>query len=211
MTRIKICGNTEPAGCQLAARLGVELLGFVFAPSPRQVSVAQARTLIDDLPATMEKVGVFVDEPADVINEAVEACGLTAVQLHARRTPEEVAQMHVPLIQVYHLRGRDDAERIAEPPGQRILLDSAVAERVGGTGRTFDWTWAEGPVRRFPTLVSGGLRPENVGAAIRSLHPYGVDVASGVEAAAGVKDLARLAWFVHVVRAADGESNALDA
>jgi phosphoribosylanthranilate isomerase len=207
LTRIKICGNTEPAGCQLAAQLGVELLGFVFAPSPRQVSARQARALIDDLPATIEKVGVFVDEPAAVINETVETCGLTSVQLHTRRTPQDVAQIHAPVIHVYHLQAAEDAERIAEPPGQRILVEPAVAGQVGGTGKTFDWTWAEALVRRLPTLVSGGLRPENVGAAVRLLHPYAVDVASGVEAAPGVKDLARLAWFVQVVRAAGGESS----
>ncbi len=211
MTRIKICGNTEPAGCELAMMLGVDLLGFIFAPSPRQVSTEQARALIQDLPRTVETVGVFVDEPADLINRIVVECGLTTVQLHARRSPEDVAAITAPVIQAYHLRSRADAEQIREPPARRILLDSAVAGRAGGTGQTFDWTWAEHAVRRHPTLVSGGLRPENVGAAVRMLHPYGVDVASGVEVAPGIKDLGKLAWFVQVVRTADEESRALGA
>jgi len=208
LTRIKICGNAEAAGCELAVRLGVDLLGFVFAPSPRQVTPEQARNLIAGLPETVEKVGVFVHEPVELINRLVDECGITTVQLHARRPAEEVVRIAAPVIPVYLLRTRADAAGIAEAPGQRLLLDAPGEGSVGGTGKTFDWTLAEEVVQRYPTLVSGGLRPENVGGAVRMLRPYGVDVASGVEAAPGIKDLARLQWFVQVVRAADEESDA---
>ncbi len=211
MTRIKICGNREAAACELAVLLGVELLGFIFAPSPRQVTPAQARSLIEGLPESVEKVGVFVHEPVELINRVVQECGLTSVQLHARRPPEEVARIAAPAIPVYHLRTRADAAGITEAPGQRVLLDAAGEGSVGGTGKTFDWTLAEEVVQRYPTIVSGGLRAENVGGAVRMLRPYGVDVASGVEAAPGIKDLAKLQWFVQVVRAADEESHAVGA
>jgi phosphoribosylanthranilate isomerase len=206
LTRIKICGNTEAAGCELAVTLGVDLLGFIFAPSPRQVSVEQARDIVRGLPEAVEKVGVFVDEPVDEINRIVEACGLTAVQLHPRRPVEVLSAIPVPAIQVYRVGAQFRADAVDEATGQRVLLDTAGNGKEGGTGRTFDWTLAEPVVQRHPTLVSGGLRPENVGAAVRMLRPYGVDVASGVESGPGIKDLGKLAWFVKVVRAADREA-----
>lgn len=203
LTRIKICGNTGTAACELAVTLGVDLLGFIFAPSPRQVSVEQARAIIRGLPEAVEKVGVFVDEPVDEINRIVEACGLTAVQLHPRRPAQELRGIPVPAIQVYRVDAHFRADAVDEAPGQRVLLDTAGNGKAGGTGRTFDWTLAEPVVQRHPTIVSGGLRPENVGAAVHMLRPYGVDVASGVESAPGIKDLGKVAWFIKVVRAAD--------
>ena len=202
MTHIKICGNTEPDGVRLAVSLGVDLLGFIFTRSPRRVSVEQAQALIAGVPEHIGRVGVFIDEPVEEIASTVEACELSAVQLY--RTPTLAdRQLPVPLLPVVRLRTPEDAAELQFGPTDKPLLDTYLPDVIGGTGRTWDWTLAEPLVGRYPVIISGGLRPENVGAAIRQLRPWGVDVASGVELLPGVKDLARLEWFVRVVRETD--------
>jgi phosphoribosylanthranilate isomerase len=202
MTHIKICGNTEPDGVRLAVSLGVDLLGFIFTRSPRRVTVEQAQALIAGVPEHIGRVGVFIDEPVEEIASTVEACELSAVQLY--RTPTLAdRQLPVPLLPVVRLRTPEDAAELQFGPTDKPLLDTYLPDVIGGTGRTWDWTLAEPLVGRYPVIISGGLRPENVGAAIRQLRPWGVDVASGVELLPGVKDLARLEWFVRVVRETD--------
>ncbi|HYS02937.1 MAG TPA: phosphoribosylanthranilate isomerase [Candidatus Eisenbacteria bacterium] len=199
---IKICGNTEPDGVRLAVSLGVDLLGFIFTRSPRRVTVEQAQALIAGVPEHIGRVGVFIDEPVEEIASTVEACELSAVQLY--RTPTLAdRQLPVPLLPVVRLRTPEDAAELQFGPTDKPLLDTYLPDVIGGTGRTWDWTLAEPLVGRYPVIISGGLRPENVGAAIRQLRPWGVDVASGVELLPGVKDLARLEWFVRVVRETD--------
>jgi phosphoribosylanthranilate isomerase len=202
MTHIKICGNTEPDGVRLAVSLGVDLLGFIFTRSPRRVTVEQAQALIAGVPEHIGRVGVFIDEPVEEIASTVEACELSAVQLYRSPTAAD-RQLPVPLLPVVRLRTPDDAADLQFAPTDKPLLDTYLPDVIGGTGRTWDWTLAEPLVGRYPVIISGGLRPENVGAAIRQLRPWGVDVASGVELLPGVKDLARLEWFVRVVRETD--------
>ena len=202
MTHIKICGNTEPDGVRLAVTLGVDLLGFIFTRSPRRVTIEQARRLIAGVPERTGRVGVFIDEPADEIARTIEACDLTAVQLYRQPTAPDRA-LPVPLLPVVRLRTPEDAADLQFAATDRPLLDTYTADAMGGTGKTWDWTLAESLALRYPVIISGGLRPENVGAAIRQLHPWGVDVASGVELQPGVKDLARLEWFVRSVRETD--------
>jgi phosphoribosylanthranilate isomerase len=205
MTQIKICGNAESDGIRLAVSLGVDLLGFIFTRSPRRVTIEQAQALIANVPEHIGRVGVFIDEPADQIARTVDACELTAVQLYRQPTPADRA-LPVPLLPVVRLRTAEDAAELQFAPTDRPLLDTYVPDAIGGTGKTWDWTFAESLARRYPVIISGGLRPENVGAAIRQLRPWGVDVASGVELQPGVKDLARLEWFVRVVRETDASS-----
>src|SRR5712692_3770920 len=202
MTHIKICGNTEPDGVRLAVSLGVDLLGFIFTRSPRRVTIEQAQALIAGVSEHIGRVGVFIDEPVEEIARTVEACELSAVQLY--RTPTAAdRQLPVPLLPVVRLRTAEDATELQFGPTDRPLLDTYLPDVIGGTGRTWDWTLAESLVGRYPVIISGGLRPENVGAVIRQLRPWGVDVASGVELSPGVKDLARLEWFVRTVRQSD--------
>ncbi len=202
MTHIKICGNTEADGVRLAASLGVDLLGFIFTRSPRRVSIEQAQALIAGVPERIGRVGVFIDEPVDQIARTIEACGLTAVQLYRAPTAADRA-LPVPLLPVVRLRTPGEAAEVRFAPTDRPLLDTYAPDAIGGTGKTWDWTLAESLARHYPVIISGGLRPENVGAAIRQLRPWGVDVASGVELQPGVKDLARLEWFVRAVRETD--------
>lgn len=202
MTHIKICGNTEADGVRLAVSLGVDLLGFIFTRSPRRVTVEQAQALIADVPEHIGRVGVFIDEPADEIARTVEVCDLTAVQLYRQPTAAD-RTLPVPLLPVVRLRTPEDAAELRFAPTDRPLLDTYAPDAIGGTGKTWDWTLAESLALQYPVIISGGLRPENVGAAIRQLRPWGVDVASGVELQPGVKDLARLEWFVRAVRETD--------
>jgi phosphoribosylanthranilate isomerase len=196
--RIKICGITNVEDALLAAGLGADALGFIFyAKSPRGVTVPVASEICRALPPFVSRVGVFVNESEQAINEAVVACRLTAVQLHGEESPEFCRRFAVPVIKVVRVR---DATSIAEAAGYEVdalLLDTYTAASHGGTGRTFDWSLAvQAKSLRRPVILSGGLTADNVADAIRAVQPYAVDVASGVESAPGRKDAAQLCRFI---------------
>lgn len=204
MTRIKVCGNTRKEDVDLAVELGVELLGFIFGPSKRHIDVHQAHRLVTDIPDNIERVGVFVHEPADVIVEAVKACGLSAVQIYRPITPED-RQLGVTLLPALRVRNGEDLDALAFEPQDHPLLDTWASETAGGgTGQAWDWGKASRLARRYPILVSGGLTPSNVRTAVDRLRPWGVDVCSGVEAEPGRKDHDKLRAFVAAVREVDG-------
>ena len=203
MTKIKICGNTRKEDVDLAVELGVDLLGFIFGPSKRHIDVDQARQLVGDVPDAVERVGVFVSEPVEVIAQAVEACGLTAVQIYRPITPED-RKLGVTLLPALRVRNGEDLDALRFEPRDHPLLDTWASDTTGGgTGQTWDWGQASRLARRYPILVSGGLTPSNVGDAVHRLRPWGVDVCSGVEAEPGRKDHDQLRAFVAAVRAVD--------
>jgi phosphoribosylanthranilate isomerase len=202
-------------------------VGFVFAPSPRRVTAAEVAAITPHLPANVEKIGVFVDATLEEIVSTVEACGLTGVQLHFDASPELPAQLHerlgpeLRILAVVHFGGEagdQQAARIAEPAGNphvdAVLVDSRTEMAVGGTGVIFDWTEAsktlfqnaeaQSDEVKKHRIAAGGLNPENVAEAIATLQPWGVDVVSGVEAAPGRKDKAKVREFVARARAAKG-------
>jgi phosphoribosylanthranilate isomerase len=210
---IKICANTSLEDALLAADAGADAAGFVFAPSPRRVTAAQVAAIVPHLPAAVEKIGVFVDATLEEIASTVEACGLTGVQLHFDAASELPAQLHerlgpeLRILGVVHFgAGTDDqqaarmAEHIRDPHVDAVLVDSRTETAVGGTGVTFDWTGARKTIFRDGNacrlVAAGGLNPANVAEAIATLHPWGVDVVSGVEAAPGRKDKAKVREFV---------------
>jgi phosphoribosylanthranilate isomerase len=220
---IKICANTSLEDAQLAVDAGADAVGFVFAESPRQVSRSQVKEIAPRLPKTVEKYGVFVDPKFDEIVETVGECGLTGVQLHSASAPglahrlrehfaTTAARAPLGILGVLHYTSDFDAE-LRELEGDRavdaVLIDSRTAKAVGGTGVAFDWGAAQTSfIRSAPLLrliVAGGLRAENVADAIYTLQPWGVDVASGVEAAPGRKDPAKIRAFVSAVRRAAEE------
>ena len=203
MTKIKICGNTRKDDVDLAVELGVDLIGFIFGPSKRHIEVDEAQQLIADIPATVERVGVFVHEPADVIEKAVAACGLTAVQIYRPITSED-RQLGVTLLPALRVRNGEDLDGLGFEPRDHPLLDTWASETAGGgTGQTWDWTKASRLAERYPILVSGGLNADNVAEAVLRLKPWGVDVCSGIEVEPGRKDHAKLRAFVAAVREAD--------
>ena len=201
-TRVKICGITRLEDALAAIEAGADALGFNFWPgSKRHVPLARAIDIASALPAGVLRVGVFVRAGPDVVSAAVRAVGLGAVQLHGDEDPAEYAGAGAPLWQV--LRIDSALPDSVSPRAAELLLDAWV-EGFGGAGRRFDWQLAHG-ARRFglPVWIAGGLTPDNVGEAVRRAVPAGVDVASGVESAPGVKDPARVRAFVAAVRAAE--------
>jgi phosphoribosylanthranilate isomerase len=213
---IKICGNTSLEDAQLAAHVGANAVGFVFAPSPRRVTPEQVSRIVPHLPDSLEKIGVFVDADFDEIVRTVVECGLTGVQLHQAADPALAVHLRDHLIargvqprilQVLHYKG-DLAEQLQSvqqnPAINAVLVDSRTATAVGGTGIAFDWQAARAAFAAASKhlVAAGGLNPENVGAAIRTLRPWGVDVVTGVEAAPGKKDPYKVKAFVAAARSA---------
>jgi phosphoribosylanthranilate isomerase len=218
---IKICGNTNLEDAKLAAELGADAVGFVFAPGPRQVTAEQVAHITPHLPENVECVGVFHTLDAAEIVAAAQESGLTAVQLHGGISPELTRQLdhifngQVKLIQTVHwnvdagdanaaLLSQQLKQIAAEDLLNRVLIDSKVGATTGGTGVPFDWNAAQVALAEarngLKLIIAGGLRDDNVATAISRLNPWGVDVASGVEAAPGKKSPEKLAAFIRAAR-----------
>jgi phosphoribosylanthranilate isomerase len=219
---IKICANTNLEDAQLAAQLGADAVGFVFAPSARQVTPEVVARITPHLPPHMERVGVFTAINVEEIARVAQHSGLTVVQLHGTVTFPLVEQLYrllggrVGIIQTVHWQvngGLDSttefAQRLREIADgglvDRVLIDSKVGEATGGTGVPFDWNTArsvlEDAASGLKLIIAGGLRAENVATAIQELKPWGVDVAGGVEVEPGKKNPERLAAFISKARA----------
>jgi len=207
VVRVKICGITNLPDGLAAAEAGADALGFVFAESPRRVSVEVAREIIGRLPPYVTAVGVFVDESLQEVRRTAAEAALGAVQLHGSEGPEVVRAL-APLgcIKAFRVRSRGDLEAMARYRAQGYLVDAFVPGQAGGTGRTIDWSMFAGFEPPGPLILSGGLMPENVAEAVRIVRPYAVDVSSGVEAEPGRKDPERVRSFIQRAREALGET-----
>ncbi len=191
---VKICGITRPQDAERAVALGATAIGFIFWPSsPRRVGLEAARSIGRLVPASVLKVGVFVDAPAAELARTVGEAGLDAVQLHGSESPDLVRGLEARVIKAVALGSPDADARIAQWTGTTLLLDAHDPVRHGGTGRVVDWDRASGLARRHEVILAGGLNPENVAEAVRRVRPAGIDVSSGVEQIPGVKDLGKLA------------------
>ena len=197
---VKICGVTSEADALLAVGMGASAVGFVFAPSPRQMAPSAVADIVKRLPHETVTVGVFRDESPRRVVEIAGQIGLRAVQLHGFESAEDtrwVADRVNWTIKAFPA-GHRNIERFPDYGAQTLLVDGPNP----GSGELFDWRLAEGVVDPGRLLVSGGLRPDNVAGAVAHLHPWGVDVASGVESAPGVKDPAKVREFVLAAREA---------
>ena len=199
MVRVKICGISDPGAALAAAEAGADAIGLIFAPSRRRVTVPRAAEIARALPPFVTKVGVFVDETRDGIEETAAAVGLEMVQLHGNETPEFAASLRLPVLKVIRVKDAPSPALLGAYRVSAFLLDTFDADAPGGTGRTFDWGLAADASGRYRVIISGGLRPDNVIEAIERVCPYGVDVSSGVETG-GAKDHAKIREFVRVVR-----------
>lgn len=204
-TRIKICGITNAEDAAVAVAAGADAIGVIFAPSPRRVTLDQAAAALASVPVPVARVGVFVDASAEEIAAAVSACGLTAVQFSGHETPEECDAVPVPVIKAIGVGMDFDTQTVGpyRDHAAALLLDTYVAGKAGGTSQTFDWQAVGEVSGRVPFFVAGGLNPENIGECIAALHPYAVDVSSGVETFPGEKDHQKVIAFCAAVRAAD--------
>lgn len=193
MTRVKICGVTEPGTAALAADLGASAIGLVFWPaSPRFVDAARARAIVAALPPFVSAVGVFVNQ-TDEARALAADLHLSAVQLHGDETGSEYESFPCPVIKAVPVRDGSAYDAVAAvPPHVTVLLDAHDPARRGGTGQVIDWTLASAIARTRRVVLSGGLNSGNVVGAIAAVQPYAVDVSSGVESAPGKKDPARL-------------------
>ena len=223
MTWVKICGNTNLEDARAAVEAGADALGFIFAPSVRRISPKAAGKIIAELPAEVEKIGVFVNQAAEIVLDTVETAGLTGVQLHGGETVGYARELlakarRLKLIKGVHMTTPDGtigkAAELAEGAEvlAAVLFDSSTPERGGGTGKTFDWQEAAPVVRllarKFRVIVAGGLTAANVRAAIELFRPWGVDVASGVELEAGRKDHEKVRAFLAAAKAAGSSGDA---
>lgn len=197
MTKIKLCGLTRPEDITAANVLEPDFVGFVFAPKSRRcVTAEQAKALRNRLSPAIQAVGVFVDEEPEQVAALLEAGIIDLAQLHGREDEGHLERLRAltgkPIIQAFQVKTPNDLERTQSSSADYILLDSGA-----GTGTTFDWGLLTS-VRR-PYLLAGGLGPDNVVQAVRTLHPWGVDVSSGIETG-GVKDFHKMAAFAAAVR-----------
>jgi phosphoribosylanthranilate isomerase len=217
MTWVKICGMTNLEDALVAVDAGADAVGFVFyEKSPRCVTVETAREIVEKLPSSLDKVGVFVNEPVEKVTTIADEAGLTAVQLHGDeyKSPERYSMQgkmffSLPATEILRdLRGCGGFYGFPSLPNSAgVLLDSGSPEQRGGTGKTFAWGEALHLVlalkKRFSVVIAGGLTPQNVGWAAEYLKPWGVDVVSGVEARPGKKDPEKVRAFVRAVREMD--------
>jgi phosphoribosylanthranilate isomerase len=187
---VKICGITEGEDALAAVKLGADALGFIFASSPRQVSMQKARRIINAIPPFVKTVGVFVNEGAKTIREHINYCGLDLVQLHGDESPEFCRELMPYTIKAFRLKD-DSGLQLCEDYQANVralLLDTYAKDKAGGTGKTFDWQLAvKIKEAGIPVILSGGLGPSNVTEAIQVVRPYAVDVNSGVEERPGKK------------------------
>ena len=197
---VKIDGITSEADALLAVAFGADALGFVFAPSPRQMTPSTVADIVKRLPREVLTVGVFRDESRQRTVEIANSVGLGAVQLHGRETPEDArwVRQRVPCTIKAFSAGEAAIGRFADFGADFLLIDGANP----GSGAVFDWRLAEGVADPTRMFVAGGLTPDNVADAIAYLHPFGVDVSSGVESSPGHKDPQKLRDFVAAARQA---------
>ena len=203
-TRIKICGITRPGDAVAAAQAGADAIGLVFyPPSPRFLNVERAREIRDALPPFVQAVALFVNPDAAQVAQVIGRVHPSLLQFHGEETPQFCAQFGLPFIKACRVaQGVDLLKYLRLFSGASGWLLDAHVEEYGGVGASFDWSLVPARLER-PLVLSGGLTRANVGAAVRRVRPWAVDVSSGVEASKGIKDAAKIAAFIAEVRNAD--------
>ncbi len=208
MVKVKVCGITNVEDALKAVEFGADLLGFNFyPPSPRYVSPQKAQTILRELPRQVENMALFVNEPKEKVREILKfgclASGTQAfsgLQFHGEESHEYCQGWELKVIKAFRIKDQASLHGINGFPADFYLLDS-WAPGYGGSGSSFPWIWLEG-LKADKLILAGGLDAENVREAIRLIHPYGVDVCTGVEARPGIKDHAKLKEFILVVKSA---------
>jgi phosphoribosylanthranilate isomerase len=201
MVRVKICGITTRDDALMAVEAGADALGFVFfEKSPRCVSPQKAANIIRDLPPFVQTVGLFVNEESNQVNWTADFCGLDLVQLHGEEDPDYCVDIHRRVIKAFRVKDAASLAGIRRYQVAGHLLDAWSPLSRGGTGQTFDWglVTGAGTVNQF--ILAGGLNPDNIADAVRTVSPYAVDVSSGVESVPGRKDPEKVRAFIRRAR-----------
>lgn len=205
---VKICGITNEEDALMAVALGADAVGFVFAPSPRQVTVGTARDIARRLPPEIITVGVFRDQDPHFVSQTVLDAGLRGVQLHGHETPAMAAELapRPQTLIVAFPAGSSAIDRFDEYQADAMLIDAATP----GAGKVFDWDLVDSIRDHRRMILAGGLTPDNVGAAVARVNPWGVDVSTGVESSPGQKDPRLVQAFIRAARAAEPAAYASD-
>jgi phosphoribosylanthranilate isomerase len=203
MVFTKVCGITNPGDARVAADAGADAIGLIFAESPRNVNVEEARAVSIALPEDVLKVGVFVDAGPEEVLKIAREVGLDLAQLHGDETPETVATIRdagLPVMKAVRVRNAEALGALEKHEADLLLLDAWSARARGGTGETFDWALAKSVKGRDNIVVSGGLAPDNVREAIEFFEPYGVDASSSLEERPGKKSGELVRRFVRAAK-----------
>ncbi|MFH0965728.1 MAG: phosphoribosylanthranilate isomerase [Planctomycetota bacterium] len=208
MTRVKVCGITNPFDARLAVHAGADALGLLFAESPRRVTVAAAREILEVVAPFITPGGVFMDAPLEMVRDICRELRLHTVQLHGMESPDEIRELRreFRVIKTLELTREDEVQNLTRIAADAYLLDARGPAGAGGTGRTCDWTLAAQAAAQHLVVLAGGLSPDNVREAVRTVRPFGVDASSRLEESPGKKDPALLRRFVEEVRKADLEN-----
>jgi len=200
--RVKICGITNREDAEKAVEYGADAIGFIFYPlSPRFITPQEAVIIAQYIPVFVYKVGVFVDRPVEEVTQVAGEIGLNSVQLHGNESPNYCLQFYQPVIKAFNMKNESVLQELPKYEISAYLLDAYSSGRIGGTGKVFDWDWAiKAKVNNKPIILSGGLTPENVGEAIRTVRPYAIDVSSGVEDYPGKKDYHKMKDFIQACK-----------
>ncbi|MCU4991742.1 phosphoribosylanthranilate isomerase [Bacillus cereus] len=195
--KVKICGITDMETAKRACEYGTDALGFVFAESKRKINPELAKEIIQELPANVLKVGVFVNESVEVIQKIADECGLTHVQLHGDEDNYQIRKLNIPSIKALGVTSEEDMKNAQTYEVDYILFDSPKEKFYGGNGKKFSWELLGHMPNelRSKTILAGGLNISNIEEAIRTIQPYMVDVSSGVETE-GKKDLKKIKQFI---------------
>lgn len=195
MFKVKICGITNLQDARLAIKSGADAVGFIFAKSPRRISITKAAQIAKEVAGAVNIVGVFVDTPKNKIKKIIKQCRLDYIQLHGNESPEFCSSFkNIKIIKTIHVQNKDSFKGISAYKVSAILLDTYVYGKQGGTGKSFDWRLIKDI--KQPLILSGGLNAGNVKKAIKIVKPHAVDVCSGVERAFGKKDPRKLKQFL---------------
>ncbi len=204
--KVKVCGMTCVDDALAAVELGADAVGFIFyKKSPRAVTIIQAKKIVKELPPFVHRVGVFVNESVERVNEIKAKLGLDVAQLHGDESPAMCRKIKSRVLKAIRVSDRSSLSDLARYKVDGFLLDAFHPGVYGGTGKVFDWKLAKQAGKFGRVIVAGGLTSDNVVTAINKSKPYGVDVCSGVEKSPGVKDIRKLRAFLNAVRRANQE------
>lgn len=202
--KVKICGITSVEDAEEAVEAGADAIGLMFFDgSPRRITLEQAQVIERRLPPFIIRVGVFADPALEDVYAAMHSCGLNLLQFHGAETPQFCQQFGIMTMKAFRIRDEASLRGMTDYQTDAFLLDSYVPGRTGGTGETFNWQLAvEAAKFGKPIFLAGGLTPENVAEAVRTVRPFAVDVSSGVEQSPGKKDPKKMRDFIAAVRSA---------
>jgi phosphoribosylanthranilate isomerase len=208
--QVKICGITNVEDASVAVAAGANALGFIlYRASPRYIEPAMVQRIVAQLPPFVVPVGVFVNEEIKIVRDLMDTCGLALAQLHGDETATYCRELGRPILKSIRLKDRSTFLALAEFQGRAgvrgFVLDAFSEQAYGGTGQVVDWGLAREAAQAATVVLAGGLTPENVGRAIQTVQPYGVDVSSGVEVTPGKKDHEKVRAFLRAVRCVSHE------